>query len=126
MKIKYIESRIKNNLGYGILMIAVGLFAVYNDSSSIFSYLWILLGGLQTGTALYEKKNQYLTIEQEKITKHSIWPKTINISEIEKVRKFANSYKIETKNTTLTIDKGIIENDSLYQLENYLNSLNLK
>jgi len=126
MKIKYIESRIKNNLGYGILMIAVGLFAIYNDSSSIFSYLWILLGGLQTGTALYEKKNQYLTIEQEKITKHSIFPKTINISEIEKVSKFVNSYKIETENTTLTIDKGIIENDSLYKLENYLNNLNLK
>jgi len=126
MKIKYIESRIKNNLGYGLLMIAVGLFAVYNDSSSLFSYLWIFLGGLQTGTALYEKKNQYLTIENDKITKHSIFPKTIDTSEIQKVGKFVNSYKIETRNRTLIIDKGIIENESLFKLEDYLSNLNLK
>lgn len=109
-----------------MLMIGVGLFAVYTDSLSFFSYLWIVLGGLQTGTALYEMKNQYLTIENNKITKHSIIPKSIKISEIMKVRKFVNSYRIETQQKTLLIDKGIIENDSLFQLEDFFNNMNLE
>lgn len=125
MKIKYTKSRIKNNLGYGILMIGIGIFAVFNDSSS-FHYLWLILGGLQTGTTLYEKKNQYLTIDNNRLTKHSIIPKTIVISDIIKVRKFVNSYKIETPERTIEIDKNIIEIESLFQLDNYFNNLKLK
>lgn len=126
MKIKYTERRIKNNLGYGILMIGVGVFAVYSDSLSAFSYLWIVFGALQAGTALYEREYQYLSIKGKSLTKHSLIPKTIEIGEIEKVRHFVDSYEIVTAERTLTIDKGIIETESLFQLQDFFSSLKLK
>ena len=123
MTIKYNPKRIKFNLGYGVIMIFVGLMSVYS-SNSTFSYLWVVLGFLIAGTALYEKKHQYLTLGENKITRHSLIPKSVEISEIKKVRKFRNSYKIETSESTLTINKNIIEPESLIRLDDFLKELN--
>lgn len=125
-KIRYPKSRIQNNLGYGIIMIGVGLFAIYINSSSIFSYLWVFIGIIQLCTSLYQRKHQYLTIEQDKIVKHSLIPKSIALSEIKRIRKYVNSYKIESQNTSIRIEKDFIESDSLYKLNHFFDSLDLK
>ena len=124
-KICYPKSRLQNQLGYGIVMIGVGFFAVYINSTSIFSYLWILLGALQTITSLYQKKHQYITIENDTLIKHSLIPKTIELSKIKRVRKCLNSYKLEAEDKTIRIEKNLIENDSLYRLNHLLDNLNL-
>lgn len=130
MKIKYTERRIKHNLGYGILMTGLGLvmgvLAIRDNDSFWISLMWLLFGLVQIGTALYEKKNQYLTIDKNKITKHSLFPKTIEIHDIQKVWNFVNSYKIETSKKTIIIDKNVIQEESLYKLADYLNGLKLK
>lgn len=124
-KICYSKSRLQNQFGYGIVMIGVGLFAVYINSASIFSYLWILLGALQTGTSFYQKKHQYITIENDKLIKHSLIPKSIELSSIKKVRRYVNSYKIEAENKSLRIEKNMIEEDSLYRLDHFLENITL-
>ena len=126
MKIKYVEKSLKFNLVYGLFMIVIGIFAVANDSNSFFNYPWLIIGALQIGTYFYNKKFQYLTIENNRLTKHSIFPKVIELNEIRKVRKFVNSYKIETDKTTLRISKNIIEKESLYKLNQVFENLNLK
>ena len=126
MKIKYEEKSLKFNLVYGLFMIVIGIFAVANDSNSFFNYTWLIIGALQIGTYFYNKKFQYLTIENNRLTKHSIFPKVIELNEIRKVRKFVNSYKIETDKTTLRISKNIIEKESLYKLNQVFENLNLK
>jgi len=110
---------------YGILMILIGLLAIYEDGSSIYSYLWLVLGLLQTGTTLYQKKYQYLTIDNTRITRHSLKSKSIQISDIKKVRRFRNSYKIETLESTLNINKNLIETESLYKLDDFFKELKL-
>lgn len=107
-------------------MIGVGLFAVYINSSSIFSYLWIFVGILQLATSLYQKKHQYLTIEEDRIVKHSLLPKSIALSDIKRIRKYMNSYKIEAENSSIRIEKDFIENDSLFKLNHFLDNLELK
>ena len=126
MKIKYEEKSLKFNLVYGLFMIVIGIFAVVNDSNSFYNYPWLIIGALQTGTYFYNKKLQYLTIENNRLTKHSIFPKVIELNEIRKVRKFVNSYKIETDKTTLRISKNIIEKESLYKLNQVFENLILK
>ena len=126
MKIKYEEKSLKFNFVYGLFMIVIGIFAVANDSNSFINYLWLIIGALQIGTYFYNKKFQYLTIENNRLTKHSIFPKVIELNEIRKVRKFVNSYKIETDKTTLRISKNIIEKESLYKLNQVFENLNLK
>lgn len=125
IKICYPKSRLQNQWGYGFVMIAVGIFAVYINSASIFSYLWILIGAIQIATSVYQKKHQYLTIEEDRLIKHSLIPSCIAFSEITRVRKNVNSYKIETEGKTIRIEKNLIEKDSLYRLDHILNNLNL-
>lgn len=123
MKVKYPKSRIQNNFIYGLLMIGVGLFAVYINRSSIFSYLWVVIGMLQTLNALYQKKNQYLTIKEDKVIKHSLIPRCIQISQIRRIRKFGNSYRIEADNCTMLIEKNFIEEESLQELNQFFENL---
>jgi len=125
MTISYSEKHIKFTMVYGILMILIGLLAIYEDGSSIYSYLWLVLGLLQTGTTLYQKKYQYLTIDNTRITRHSLKSKSIQISDIKKVRRFRNSYKIETLESTLNINKNLIETESLYKLDDFFKELKL-
>ncbi|GGW95501.1 hypothetical protein GCM10008086_25730 [Salegentibacter mishustinae] len=72
------------------------------------------------------KKHQYLTIDNNTLTKHFPIPKKININEIKKVRKFKNSYKVETNKGRITIFKDLVEKDSLRNLDHFFNGLNLK
>ncbi|NJW53220.1 hypothetical protein [Salinimicrobium oceani] len=123
MKVRYPKSRVKNNFIYGLLMIAVGLFAIYINRESLFSYLWVFIGMLQTGTAYYQKRKQYLTIEGNHLIKHSFIPKSIQISEITRIRKFVDSYRIETTGQSLLIEKSFIEEDSLQELNHFFESL---
>lgn len=123
MKVRYPKSRIQNNFIYGLIMVAVGIFAVYINSSSVFSYLWIFIGLLQTGTAFYQKRNQYLTIGEDKLIKHSIIPRTVRISEIKRVRKCVDSYRIETGQGSLRIEKIFIEEESLKDLNRFFETL---
>lgn len=126
MKIKYDDSRLKGNLVYGSCTIVIGIFAVSTNPTSIFSYAWIVVGLLQAGSYFYDKKYQYLTIENNTLTKNFLIPQKININEIKKVRKFKNSYKVETDKRTIRILKNIIEENSLKRLDHFFNSLNLK
>ena len=107
-------------------MFLMGIFTIYEDSFSIYSYLWFTLGALYLLTTYYERKNQYITIENNKLIKHSIFKKTIDVNDIKKIRKYVSSYKIETSDKTLKINKDIIEAESLYKLEDYFKKLNIK
>ena len=123
MKIKYCKSLIRNNYGYGLTMIGLGIFAVYINSSSIFSYLWIFIGLLQAGTSYYRQTYQYLTISEDKLIRHSIIPKSVAVADIKRVRKYMNSYKIETHNQSLRIEKDFIDRESLKTLHLFLDRI---
>ncbi len=126
MKIRYCKSVIRNNYGYGLTMIGLGFFAVYINSSSVFSYLWIFLGILQAGTSYYRQKYQYLTIREDRLIRHTIIPKSIALSDIRRVRRYMDSYKIETHNESMRIEKHFIETESLQKLNLFLKDLNPK
>ena len=123
MKVRYPKSRIQNNFIYGLIMVAVGIFAVYINNDTIFSYLWIFIGMLQTATAYYQKRNQYLTIEDNKLIKHSLIPQTVEISKITRIRKYMNSYRIETCDGCLRIEKSFIEEESIKELNRFFETL---
>ena len=127
MEIKYEKSRFRNNLYYGILMLVSGLIIVFiSDTLSVFRFLWVLLGILHLGSAWYYKRFPYLIIDNKTITKHSLYPASIEIGEITRIWKMANSYRIETSDKTLTIEKHVMEPESISRLADYLNQLELK
>ncbi|MCH4824550.1 hypothetical protein ML462_15360 [Gramella lutea] len=126
MEIKYTKKRLTSYLALGVLMFLMGIFTIYEDSFSIYSYLWFTLGALYLLTTYYERKNQYITIDNDKLIKHSIFKKTIDVNDIKKIRKYVSIYKIETSDKNLKINKDIIEAESLYKLEDYFKKLNIK
>ena len=107
-------------------MIGFGLTTLFWSDTLTIRFFWIFFGILQVATAWYFKNNPYLTIQDTKLTKHAPLCRSIEIDEIRKVRKFVNSYKIETSDKTLTIDKNVMEPESLSRLTDYLNALELK
>lgn len=126
MEIKYSERKVRNNFLTGLLFIGIGLTTfIWSDTLTI-RYFWIFFGILHLATAWYFKKNPYLTIEGKRLTKHAPPSRSIEIDEIIKVRKFVNSYKIETSDKTLTIDKNVMEFESLHSLTDFLDALELK
>ena len=127
MKINYTKKRIKNNLIFAILWTVLGFLNLnYNEGNSWWDYAFLFTGLLYWGSYFYEKRKQYLTIENNMLTKHSIFPKSIAITDIKKIRRFEGSYKIETSEKTLKINKDIMEAESLYKLDDYFKSLDLK
>ncbi|SDS40012.1 hypothetical protein SAMN04487764_2131 [Gillisia sp. Hel1_33_143] len=125
MTIRYSQKRINFNLGYGILMIIIGLFGFFKSGVSFFNFGSVILGLLQLGVALYERKNQYITITDTKFIKHSIFPKSVKIDHINNIKIFANSFKVESVNSSITINKILVETHSLYRLHDYLSTLKL-
>ena len=127
MEIKYEKSRFRNNLYYGILMLVSGMIIVFiSETLSVFRFLWVLLGILHLGLAWYYTKFPYLIIHNKTITKRFLFPTSIEIGEITRIWKMVNSYRIETSNKTLTIDKHVMEPESISRLADYLNQLELK
>lgn len=106
-------------------MIVIGLFAVITDGHSVLNYTWIVVGLLQAGTYFYDKKYQYLTIENNTLTKHFLVPKSIKISEIRRIIKLMYSYKVETETGTMRISKNLIEENSLKELDRFFDRLKL-
>lgn len=126
MEIKFSKRRIKNNLFSGLIFLGIGLtIFIWKDTGAL-RYLWILFGALQLFSAWYNKNNPYISIRENILTKHSLFPTSIHIDEITKVWKLVNSYKIETSDKTLTIEKDVIEPEYLNLLADYLNGLEIK
>lgn len=126
MKINYSEKRIRDNFIHGLLMVAIGLTVFIWSGKATIGYFWIFFGVLQLATAWFFRNNPYISIEDNKLTKNTLFRKTIDIDDIRKVWKYVNSYKIETSDQTLTIDKNTIETASLYLLSDFLNELEIK
>jgi hypothetical protein len=126
MKIRFTNKRLRYNLIFGILYVALGVVAIIFDSNNFFNYLWTVLGTIHIGTYLFENKKQYLTIENGIISKNQLIPKKINLNEIKRIKKFAGDYILKTDSTELRINTELIEKSSLLELNTVLENLNLR
>lgn len=123
--IKYKKKRLYLNLFIGIawgLLFVVGLVMNY-ENIEWYYYFHSLLSVIYLGQFFYEKHFQYLIIENNTITKPSLFDsKTIHISDINQVKKFAGDIIIYTNDTRLNIAKNVIDPESYEVLEQILAS----
>jgi hypothetical protein len=126
MKIRFTKKRLKHSLIFGIVWLALGTTAVIFNSDNVFNYGYLIIGFLYFGTYLFENNKQYLTIENGIISKNQLFPKKINLSEINRIKKFAGDYILKTDNKELTINTQIIDPNSLAELNAELEKLNVE
>ncbi len=125
MKIRYKNKRLNFNLIFGTIWLAFSLFKLYTKENHDWTdFGFLVLSILYIATYFYEKKYQYLTIENEMIYKNWPFSKKINLAEIVTIRKFAGDYTIMTENKELKINTQLIDKDSLVELTLILDKLN--
>ena len=123
MIIYFKKKRLNFRLFNGIASLVMGLISLLSDFQFFFVYAWPILGLLEIGTWYYQNKFQYLQIENNVLTKNSLFPKSIELSKITAIRKYRNSFLIESKEQNIKIYKDVISTDSLYQLTDLLNEI---
>ncbi|EMY80279.1 hypothetical protein ES731_11660 [Psychroflexus gondwanensis] len=127
MEIKYSKKRLNQNLYFGILWLVLGsAAAVFTEAANIFNYGYLSLGILYIATYLFEKHKKYLTITDAIISKNNVFPKTIHLSEIKRIKKIGADYIVEAETTKLKIDTDWIDENSLSELKTFLDHLSLK
>ena len=126
MKIRFTKKRLKHYKIYGILWSVLGITAIIFNPDNIFNYGYLIIGILHFGTYFFENNKQYLTIENGIISKNHLIPKKIKLNEINRIKKFAGEYLLETDSTELRINTELIEEKSLTALNTVLQNLNLK
>jgi|25_taG_2_1085351.scaffolds.fasta_scaffold05388_1 hypothetical protein len=126
MKIHYKKKRLKHAIIFGGLWLILGTLAIIFNPDNIFSYGYIFMGFLYFGTYIFENKKQYLTIENGTISRNGLITKKINLTDIIIIKKFAGDYILKTDKTDFKINTQIIEKESLIDLNNELEKLNLE
>jgi len=127
MKILYKKRRFDYNLTFGIFWLVLSLLKIFKQEKfSWFNWGFLILSFLYLGIYSYEKKNQYLTIENGMISINKLFPKRIRLTEIKQIKKFAGDYILKTDKTALTINTQFIDENSLKELNTELEKLNIE
>lgn len=127
MKIQYRKNRHNFNIIFGILFLTLSLLGIFTrDNTSWTEYCFLIMSCSYFGTYFYEKKNQYLTIENGVISVNKPFGKKINLTEIKQIIKYAGDYTLKTDKTKLKINTQIIELNSLSELDAVLEKLNVE
>jgi len=113
-------------LFFGVLSVIIGLVGIIIGSESLFIYPWLILGLLELGTWYYKNKYQYLKIDNNILTKNSLFSKSIDLTQLSAIRKYKSTLVLESKDQSIKIYKDMIALESLTQLTDLFNEIELK
>jgi hypothetical protein len=128
MKIKFKRKRLYINLILGIAWLTLGIFnLIGNFKLNWWDYLYVIAGVLYIGRFVYDFTNQYLIIKNDTIRKNILYGagKQISLSEVKSIKSFGGEYILKTEQKELRINTDLIDKDSLTELKEILEKLNL-
>jgi hypothetical protein len=125
MKINFTKKQLHLNLIYALLFLITGMPFLFRAPDT-----WILVVALLLPISfvlkyVYQKKYQYVTIENGSIRKNNLFKKEVQLSAIKTIEKYAGSYILRTNTQKLRIDTTMIAPNSLLELNAELEKLML-
>ena len=119
----YYKKKIVNAKLYAGLVFLFGLFIPYlfYDFNWRSSFFWILMGLFYLIIFLYQKKFQYLTIENGVIKQNWPFGKKMKLNEIKSIQHLDGQFTLNTKTKQLNITISQIDETSLSFLKKELN-----
>jgi len=126
MKISYKKKHLNINLILGLVWLVwffVGVFV--NEEPNWTDYVWILISLMYLGLYFYQKRYNYLTLENGMININGPFGKKLNLNDLKQIKKFAGDYILKTDQKELTINTQIIDPNSLAQLDAELKKTNV-
>ncbi|MDF0706456.1 MAG: hypothetical protein VX772_02600 [Bacteroidota bacterium] len=126
MKIKYRNRYLNINLALGLMWL-VWFMVTYFTSEEInwSDYGLGLFSLVYFGWYFYQRHYKYLTITETTIKVNRPFGKKMNLSDIDRIRKFAGDYILKTDKNELVINTKIVDSDSLTDLDAELQKLNV-
>src|SRR5690625_3237466 len=127
MKIKYKNRQLNINLIFGIIWLTYFLIQLISDKEIHWiDYGWILISLAYFGIYFYQKKYKYVSIENGILTVNGHLGKKLNLTEIKRIKKFAEDYILKSDKKDLTINTQIINPKSLAEKNTELEKLNVE
>lgn len=135
MNVSYSKKRLSNYVKMSVISIAFGiiilLISIAIEGLTYTVFIAVGIGEISSGIFMlivyyFESKKQYLTLKNGELTKNTLFPKKIKLTEIKSIREFAGDLKFLTKRSEFVIDTQIIEPHSLAELKNELKKYNLE
>ena len=110
-----------------IFWLLFGVFnLILNDFGKWTTYTWLGISAMYIAIYSFYYFYPYLTINNNVIKENHLFGKKIKIAEIKQIKKFAGDYILKTDKTELTINTQIIDQNSLTELNNELEKLNVE
>jgi hypothetical protein len=118
MKIHYNKKQQWLLLGYGLIMLALGIVSTITNPKSI-SKTGIIFGIISLAEFAIRHFGYYGIVDEEQITKGNIFKTVIKQNEITKVRMYAGDIEIFSKKKKIVFDKNQIDKSNLHEVEEY-------
>ena len=127
MKIQYKKRQLNFNLIFGIIWLTFFLLQLlFDDELNWIDYGWIFISLAYFGIYFYQKKYKYVIINNGFLTVNGPFGKTINLTDIKMIKKFAGDYILKTDNEELIISTQYIGSKSLAELNKELEKLQVE
>ena len=127
MRIRYKKRLLNINLILGIIWLVWFFISDFTKEKLNWTdYGWIVISLMYLGMYYYQKKYNYLTIENGIIKVNGPFGKKLNLIEIKRIKKFAGDYILKTDEKELAINTQIINPSSLAELNAELEKLNVE
>jgi len=131
--IRYAKERLTSNLRLGLLFFATGLllfvvellFSGADNLMSVIGSGQIFGGSTLLAVYYFEYKKQYLTLKNGVLTKHTLFPKHIQLTQLKSIKEFAGDLKLTTSKQEFIVNTQIIDPISLAELKNELQRYDL-
>ena len=127
MEIKYKKKHLNVNLILGLVWLIWFFIGVFGKEEPNWTdYGWFFISLMYLGIYYYQKKYNYLSIENGIINVNGPFGKKLNLTEIKWIKKFAGDYILKTDEKELTINTQIINPSSLAELNAELKKLDVE
>ena len=126
MKIEYKKRQLNINLIFGFILLTYFTIRLLIDEVHWIDYGWIIISLTYFINYFYQKKYKYVTIENGIINVNGPFGKKLKLNEIKRIKKFAGDYILKADKKELTINTQVIDPNSLTELNEELEKLNVE
>ena len=125
MTFKYPQKIMWKELVLGSLFFILGIYFAVSEPDNILRYGFIIVGLLHLITGIYQLKVPYLKFDNGSLIRGGLISKTISLSEVERIRKFAGDFTLYTSDKKLKINSELVSKFQRGELSVFLRSLDV-
>ena len=123
MSIPYNKNQQRKEFVFGILMVIIAIPLIWSEPGNPLRYYPVVFGLLLIGSYFFKQKYPYLKIEGDVLTVYKIRRKSLKLSEVNKIKKFAGEFTLCTSEDKIKIYSELIDRNSKAELNELIDSL---